>query len=261
MAKSSSESPPCPSPIVVHRCIETIHRPQDDRGDASRERRARGAVRDRRSAGRRPDRPSRARARGRRCVHWRTCPDVDPSWTTRCSGEPSWPTCTRAAPGLFEVCDASPYLSRAAKYHGEATDVACPVCRKERLTPGELRVRRPPRSDGRPGQDRGRAGPDGRHAGGVHRLRRRGVPRAAAGTIWTASYVLGAEPAPGQQPAQPAPGGHRVAGTAPGSVAARCTARRVPWRALSRAVPRSDSLKTPPCDQQTAPGTSPSPNR
>jgi hypothetical protein len=36
--------------------------------------------------------------------------------------------------GLFEVCDASPYLSRAAKYHGEATDVACPVCRKERLT-------------------------------------------------------------------------------------------------------------------------------
>ena len=36
--------------------------------------------------------------------------------------------------GLFEVCDASPYLSRAAKYHGETTDVGCPVCRKERLT-------------------------------------------------------------------------------------------------------------------------------
>jgi hypothetical protein len=36
--------------------------------------------------------------------------------------------------GLFEVCDASPYLSRAAKYHGEATSIACPVCRKERLT-------------------------------------------------------------------------------------------------------------------------------
>ena len=35
--------------------------------------------------------------------------------------------------GLFEVCDASPYLSRAAKYHGEATDDACPICRKERL--------------------------------------------------------------------------------------------------------------------------------
>jgi hypothetical protein len=36
--------------------------------------------------------------------------------------------------GLFEVCDASPYLTRAAKYHGEATEVTCPVCRKERLT-------------------------------------------------------------------------------------------------------------------------------
>jgi hypothetical protein len=36
--------------------------------------------------------------------------------------------------GLFEVCDASPYLSRAAKYHGQPTSVACPVCRKERLT-------------------------------------------------------------------------------------------------------------------------------
>ena len=36
--------------------------------------------------------------------------------------------------GLFEVCDASPYLTRAAKYHGEATDERCPVCRRERLT-------------------------------------------------------------------------------------------------------------------------------
>ena len=36
--------------------------------------------------------------------------------------------------GLFEVCDASPYLSRAAKYHGEPTDSPCPVCRREKLT-------------------------------------------------------------------------------------------------------------------------------
>ena len=36
--------------------------------------------------------------------------------------------------GLFEVCDASPYLTRAAKYHGEPTDQPCPVCRRERLT-------------------------------------------------------------------------------------------------------------------------------
>jgi hypothetical protein len=35
---------------------------------------------------------------------------------------------------MLDVCDAHPYLRRAAKYHGEPTDVGCPVCRKERLT-------------------------------------------------------------------------------------------------------------------------------
>jgi hypothetical protein len=35
---------------------------------------------------------------------------------------------------LLDVCDAHPYLQRAAKYHGEPSDVTCPVCRKERLT-------------------------------------------------------------------------------------------------------------------------------
>jgi hypothetical protein len=33
-----------------------------------------------------------------------------------------------------DVCDAHPYLLRAARFHGERTDVACPVCRKEELT-------------------------------------------------------------------------------------------------------------------------------
>ena len=32
-----------------------------------------------------------------------------------------------------EVCDAHPYLLRAAKYHGQATERGCPVCRRERL--------------------------------------------------------------------------------------------------------------------------------
>lgn len=36
--------------------------------------------------------------------------------------------------GLIEACDASPYLLRAAKYHGEQTQASCPICRKERLT-------------------------------------------------------------------------------------------------------------------------------
>lgn len=33
-----------------------------------------------------------------------------------------------------DVCDAHPYLLRAAKHHGEPTDKVCPVCRRERLT-------------------------------------------------------------------------------------------------------------------------------
>jgi hypothetical protein len=36
--------------------------------------------------------------------------------------------------GVSEVCDANPYLLRAAKFHGEPSSVTCPVCRKEPLT-------------------------------------------------------------------------------------------------------------------------------
>lgn len=36
--------------------------------------------------------------------------------------------------GVYEVCDASPYLKSAARFHGEPTDVRCPVCRRENLT-------------------------------------------------------------------------------------------------------------------------------
>jgi len=36
--------------------------------------------------------------------------------------------------GTTEVCDANPYLLRAARFHGEPTSQTCPVCRKERLT-------------------------------------------------------------------------------------------------------------------------------
>jgi hypothetical protein len=36
--------------------------------------------------------------------------------------------------GVASVCDASPYLLRAARFHGEPSEVTCPVCRKERLT-------------------------------------------------------------------------------------------------------------------------------
>jgi hypothetical protein len=36
--------------------------------------------------------------------------------------------------GVSEVCDANPYLLRAAKYHGKSSNVMCPICRKEQLT-------------------------------------------------------------------------------------------------------------------------------
>lgn len=36
--------------------------------------------------------------------------------------------------GTYEVCDASPYLQSAAKFHGEPTEERCPVCRRENLT-------------------------------------------------------------------------------------------------------------------------------
>ncbi|WP_280826660.1 DUF5318 family protein [Mycobacterium sp. OTB74] len=36
--------------------------------------------------------------------------------------------------GVTEVCDANPYLLRAAKFHGRASAVMCPICRKEPLT-------------------------------------------------------------------------------------------------------------------------------
>lgn len=34
----------------------------------------------------------------------------------------------------LDVCDAHPYLLRAARYHGEPTESDCPVCKRERLT-------------------------------------------------------------------------------------------------------------------------------
>ena len=35
---------------------------------------------------------------------------------------------------VADVCDASPYLLRAAKFHGRLSDVLCPICRKEQVT-------------------------------------------------------------------------------------------------------------------------------
>ncbi|CAN5295956.1 DUF5318 domain-containing protein [soil metagenome] len=35
---------------------------------------------------------------------------------------------------VHDLCDAHPYLRRAARFHGQPTDIECPVCRKEQLT-------------------------------------------------------------------------------------------------------------------------------
>jgi len=35
---------------------------------------------------------------------------------------------------VTDVCDAHPYLLRAAKFHGEPTEDRCPICRKAKLT-------------------------------------------------------------------------------------------------------------------------------
>ena len=35
---------------------------------------------------------------------------------------------------VADVCDAHPYLLRAAKFHGEPTGDRCPICRKAKLT-------------------------------------------------------------------------------------------------------------------------------
>jgi Family of unknown function (DUF5318) len=36
--------------------------------------------------------------------------------------------------GLPEVCDASPYLKSAARFHGEMTQQRCPICRRQFMT-------------------------------------------------------------------------------------------------------------------------------
>src|SRR5215217_9138430 len=35
--------------------------------------------------------------------------------------------------GIMDVCDASPYLLQAAKFHGQPSEIDCPICRKEAL--------------------------------------------------------------------------------------------------------------------------------
>ena len=101
--------------------------------------------------------------------------------------------------GLFEVCDASPYLSRAAKYHGEATDSPCPICRRERLTQGSYVY-----GDGLgPVSGQAKTGPELARMDAAQDEFSVYTVEVCRGCGWNhlvTSYVLGAEPAPGRAP-------------------------------------------------------------
>ena len=101
--------------------------------------------------------------------------------------------------GVAEVCDASPYLLRAARFHGEATDRTCPVCRKERLTQVSWIF----------GEELKHAAGSARKPEEIEQLANVYadfsvyVVEVCRGCGWNhldSSYVLGTEPAPGRQP-------------------------------------------------------------
>jgi len=101
--------------------------------------------------------------------------------------------------GLLEVCDAGPYLRRAAKFHGERLAGACPICRS-----GQLFCVNYVYGDG--------LGPVSGQAKTARELARMDaaqdefsvysveVCRACGWNHLLLSYVLGAEPVPGVAP-------------------------------------------------------------
>lgn len=101
--------------------------------------------------------------------------------------------------GLFEVCDASPYLTRAAKYHGELTDRQCPVCRRERLTQVSYVY-----GDGLgPVSGQAKTGPELARMDAVQDEFSVYTVEVCRGCAWNhlvSSFVLGAEPAQGRAP-------------------------------------------------------------
>ena len=99
--------------------------------------------------------------------------------------------------GLSEVCDAGPYLTRAAKYHGEQTDQQCPVCRRERLTQVSYVY-----GDGLgPVSGQAKTGPELARMDAVQDEFSVYTVEVCRGCEWNhlvTSYVLGAEPVPGR---------------------------------------------------------------
>ena len=67
-------------------------------------------------------------------VLWSACDSSDRWWTTRFRRRSLLAQVYSGRTGVSEVCDANPYLLRAAKFHGKPSQVMCPICRKEQLT-------------------------------------------------------------------------------------------------------------------------------
>lgn len=101
--------------------------------------------------------------------------------------------------GLFEVCDASPYLFRAAKYHGEQSDTSCPICRRQQLTLVSYVY-----GDGLgPVSGQAKTGPELSRMDAMQdefSVYAVEVCRACGWNHLVTSYVLGAEPVPGHAP-------------------------------------------------------------
>ncbi len=70
----------------------------------------------------------RPRARRRTLKHVRQIVDYALQRRSRLSDVHSGRT------AVADVCDANPYLLRAAKFHGRPSSTLCPICRKEQVT-------------------------------------------------------------------------------------------------------------------------------
>lgn len=99
--------------------------------------------------------------------------------------------------GKQDLCDAGPYLLRAARYHGEPMDAGCPVCRRERLTRVSYVY-----GDGLgPVSGQAKTGPELARMDAVQEEFSVYAVEVCRGCGWNhlvSSYVLGAEPAPGR---------------------------------------------------------------
>ena len=129
-------------------------------------------------------------------VRWPGAHSVARSWTTRCSAARVLADLYAGRTTTMDVCDAQSVPLQAARYHGDPTDDACPVCRKERLINvhyvygDRARAACPARPSRSPSCT------DGRRAGEFTVLRGGGLPVLRLEPPGT-SYVLGADDASG----------------------------------------------------------------